>query len=264
MGNWVAEELRDVDLGDERQNRRLVRIVEDLAAQPSASVPQAMRDNAAVQGVYDFWANPGVSAAAIIGVHARRAVERMASSDTVLAIQGTTELDFSNHRATRRVGPISKSCGRGLKVHTVLATNAAGVPLGVLHQRVWARQATRSVDKQRSIAEKESHRWLESLEATQALVSSETQVITVGDREADIYELFALARPANSELLIRAAQNRNTKSGPADQSVQRLFVAIREAPVKGQIELALQRTPRRAARAATLTVRYMSRVKLNE
>lgn len=52
--SWVSEELWDVDLGDVRRNRRLVQIGEDLAAQPHASVPQARRDSAAVQGVYDF------------------------------------------------------------------------------------------------------------------------------------------------------------------------------------------------------------------
>jgi hypothetical protein len=50
--SWVAEELWDVDLGDARRNRRLVKIVEDLMARPNESVPQAIRDEAAVQGVY--------------------------------------------------------------------------------------------------------------------------------------------------------------------------------------------------------------------
>jgi hypothetical protein len=43
--NWAAEELRDVNLGDERRNRRLVQIVEDLVARPNESVPQASRVN---------------------------------------------------------------------------------------------------------------------------------------------------------------------------------------------------------------------------
>lgn len=52
--SWAAAELKDADLGDLRRNRRLIRIVEDLAAQPHASVSQASRDAAAMQGVYDF------------------------------------------------------------------------------------------------------------------------------------------------------------------------------------------------------------------
>lgn len=254
--SWVSEELRDVDLGDARRNRRLVQIVEDLAAQPNASVLQAMRDEAAVQGVYDFWANRRVQAEEIIAAHTRRTVERMAEHTTVLAIQDTTELDYSSHRSTVGLGPISNPKARGLKVHTVLAASAEGVPLGVLHQIVWARPSTRVIAKCRDIEDKESHRWLESLEVTQAIVPPETKVITIADREGDIYELFALPRSQNSEFLIRAAQNRNTKADPAIAEMQPLFAAIRQVPVQGQFRLELHRTPRRVARTASLTVRY--------
>ncbi len=39
--SWASEELSGADLGDHRRNKRLVTIVEDLAAQPNESVPQA-------------------------------------------------------------------------------------------------------------------------------------------------------------------------------------------------------------------------------
>src|SRR6266404_5888093 len=38
---WSTLELRHVDLGDQRLNRRLVKLVDDLVNQPEASVPQA-------------------------------------------------------------------------------------------------------------------------------------------------------------------------------------------------------------------------------
>ncbi len=38
MKGWAASELQYADLGDVRRNKRLVRLVEDLAAQPNASV----------------------------------------------------------------------------------------------------------------------------------------------------------------------------------------------------------------------------------
>ncbi|MCG6138896.1 MAG: transposase, partial [Nostoc sp. LLA-1] len=41
MEKWAASELKQADLGDARRNKRLVRIVEDLACQPTSSVPQA-------------------------------------------------------------------------------------------------------------------------------------------------------------------------------------------------------------------------------
>ena len=45
MQSWAAEELRYVDLGDKRLNRRLIDIVETLSAKPAVSVPQALGKN---------------------------------------------------------------------------------------------------------------------------------------------------------------------------------------------------------------------------
>ncbi len=41
MQAWAAQELQHARLGDPRRKGRLVTLVEDLAAQPGASVPQA-------------------------------------------------------------------------------------------------------------------------------------------------------------------------------------------------------------------------------
>ena len=60
MNNWAAEELQYADLGDMRRNKRLIRLVSDLAAQPNASVTQASGDWAATQAAYDFWSSPHV------------------------------------------------------------------------------------------------------------------------------------------------------------------------------------------------------------
>lgn len=107
--SWVAEELASADLGDVRRNRRLIRVIEDLAAQPNASVSQASRDAAARQGLYEFWSNRRVDADAIVAAHAAKSVERIRPHSTILAIQDTTDLDYSHHRSTQGLGTISKS-----------------------------------------------------------------------------------------------------------------------------------------------------------
>lgn len=256
--SWVTEELEGVDLGDQRRNRRLVKIIEDLASAPNASVPQASRDAAAMQGIYDFWANRRIEPDAILGGHQRQTVKRMEEQRVVLAIQDTSELDYRTQKHLEDVGPISNPEAQGLKLHTVLAASGSGVPLGVLHQKVWVRaKGRRSAAKRKEIAEKESIRWLESLEATQSQIPTDISVITIGDREADIYELFVYPRRAGSEFLIRAAQNRNSKQHRCGTEVEPLFAAIAKAPVVGARTIELQRTPRRAARAAHLRLRYV-------
>ena len=258
--SWAEEELKYTDLGDQRRNQRLVKIVEDLIAQPNASVPQASRDNAAMQGMYDFWANRRIRPLSILEGHSARTVERCLEHPTVLSIQDTTELDFSGHPGTRGLGAISDPSAIGLKVHITLCCSDAGVPLGILNETVWAREKTRRGrgyrERKAAIEEKESYRWLEHQEESQKLIPETVEVITITDREGDIYELFAQPRRPKSEFLIRAAQNRSTKSDAYGEEVTPLFDAIRQQPCQGHQTLALQRTPKRTPRLATLSVRY--------
>ncbi len=43
------------------------------------------------------------------------------------------------HKSKTGIGPLSNPEAKGLKVHTVLAASIEGVPLGVLHQKVWVK-----------------------------------------------------------------------------------------------------------------------------
>ena len=107
--SWAESELSRADLGDKRRNKRLVTIVEDLVAQPNESVPQASRDNAAMQGTYEFWANRRIEASSIISAHTAATIERIKlhKHKVVLAIQDKTELDLGKRQRTRGIGAIS-------------------------------------------------------------------------------------------------------------------------------------------------------------
>ncbi len=256
--NWAEEELSRANLGDKRRNKRLIKIVTDLAAQPNESVPQASRDQAAMQATYEFWANRRIEAREIIAAHREATLERMKEHTVVLAIQDKTELDLGERKRTIGLGAISNQAGKGLHVHNVLAVSELGVPLGLLEQKVWAREKVRkgkgAQSRKRVISEKESQRWLESLEKTQNVIPAGIEVITVADREADIYELFAHPRREGSHLLIRAAQNRRVNKGGGE--IEKLFEGLRQLESCGEKRLELERTPRREARKATLSVKF--------
>lgn len=258
--SWAAEELKTADLGDKRRNQRLIKIVEDLSVLPQASVTQAARDKAAVQGIYEFWGNVRVKASGILAAHRDSTLSRVETEEIVLAVQDTTELDFSSQPKTQGLGGLSKKDAQGLKVHSVVCVSPLGVPLGVLHQKVWAREKNRRTtgyaDRKRAIEQKESHRWLESLELTQQWIPQDKRVVTVADREADIYELFALPRRVGSEFLIRASHPRGVKQTATDLEIENLQQAIEKTAVCGELTLELQRTPKRKPRTARLTVRF--------
>lgn len=254
--SWAVHELSQAQLGDRRRVARLIRLVSDLAAQPGATIPAACGDWAATKAAYRFLADDAVAAGAIREAHHAATVARIAAHATVLVLQDTTALDFSTHPALDGAGPLARAHGRGVWLHSALAATSDGVPLGLVDQQQWARdEATvgkRHTRRARPTAAKESQRWLDALTATQTLVTTPRHLVTVADREADIYDLFARPRPATSDLLVRAAHNRRVS-----QEAGSLNDAVTAAPVAGLLPIALHRADGRAPREATLTIRFV-------
>jgi hypothetical protein len=121
----------------------------------------------------------------------------------VLAVQDTTEFNLSHLLATEGLGYISgnTTCVRGFMMHSLLAVTPEGLPISVLGMKTWVRSedafGKRHRRKARSITEKESIKWIEGIEHLGALKAccAETRLVGVGDRESDLYELFATERP---------------------------------------------------------------------
>jgi len=254
---WSALELCHVDLGDQRLNRRLVKLVDDLLKAPEASVPQASGDWAATKAAYRFWDNPRVDPDDIRAAHRHSTCQRIRDQGAplILAIQDTTSFDFTDHPQTTGLGYLAHSKRAGIWLHSALAVSAAGVPLGLIDQRTWTRDpATLGKRVQRNrkeTAEKESRRWLDSLAATEAAVPGGPTVITVADREADFYDLFAAPRRPGSHLLIRAKPRRRVRH------VARLLgKAVRAGAAAGTMAVELRRGDERPPRRAVLTIRY--------
>jgi hypothetical protein len=181
-------------------------------------------------------------------------VARLAGQPRVLLIQDTTSLDFSHHPATQGLGPLEHPASRGLKLHSVLSATLDGVPAGLVYQQVWARDPAtvgqRHQRRQRATAEQESQRWIDGVVGCEAVLPPELALVTIADREADIYDLFALPRRAGHDLLIRAAHDRNLAEGS-----ERLWAAAQAGVNLGEHTVTVGRRPDQPLRTATLTVR---------
>lgn len=255
--SWASRELEYTQLGDKRRERRLEKIVEDLAGSPESSVPLASRDRAALQGMYDFWSNRRVKAADILSGHIWSTVNRCDTWRTVLSVQDTTELDYSGQRNKRGLGYLRGAHTQGALLHSVIAVGWDGRPLGLLHQRMWARAGRGTKSQRRSIREKESGRWIEGMQRSEALLSPLTHVITIADREADIYELLACERRQNSDYLIRIYHDRQVKES-LDGEERLLRQVLRSQEIGGYFPLELRRTPRSEARETLMWVTWAS------
>ena len=78
-----------------------------------------------------------------------------------------------------------------------------------------------------------------------------TRFVSVGDREADVYDLFLHDRPAGVDLLVRAAWDRRV-DGPQPH----LWPAVAQAPVVAITRVLVPQRGTQPARTATLRVHY--------
>jgi hypothetical protein len=257
MQGWAESELKHVQLGDQRLNRRLVRLVEELAGQPAESVPQAGGTWAATKGAYRFWDCARVTPEDIRLGHQQSTLERLEREGCVLVVQDTTNLDFTQRRKVSGLGVLDHPKQQGIKVHSALTVSAQGVPLGLIHQEVWSRDPQQRGKKQQrhrlETREKESQKWLNALEATEAQLPQGLKVVTIGDRESDIYDLMAAPRRVGSELLLRVGHNRRV-----DHPAQYLWSALAQSPKLGELNLAVGGRPNQSPRQATLAVKHES------
>lgn len=258
---WTAYELSEISLGDKRLNWRLLDSAAKLAAKPSVSINQACDDWADTKATYRLFANEKTTMAQILAPHQQRTRERMSGHPYILAIQDSSYLDYSHHPSKSGMGPIgtSQQALRGLVMHSVLTVTTQGLPLGLLHQTIWAREETakQMTSQERHkvpIEEKESHKWLAALSETVQWQPEGTRLVTVGDSEADLFELFDHARKVETDLLIRAGQNRSV----CEPEVGLLWAVVEKQPVAGHLKVQVSQRDEHPAREATVAVRYTS------
>jgi hypothetical protein len=132
----------------------------------------------------------------------------------------------------------------------------AGVPLGLLTQAFFIRPVGEPARMPAElhklpIEEKQSYRWIEAFEQTLDLAPKLVQVVTVCDREADIYEMFVLAQEKEANLLIRAWKNRSL----AEQAVNKLWTKVEQQVIAGHFIVRMAKNQKQEAREATVSVR---------
>jgi hypothetical protein len=263
IADWAIAEFGHAELGDDRRTDRLLMIATAFAQQPTAPIPQACGPGCATQGAYRFFENDDIDPEAIRDAHQQATLERLRPHPVVLALQDTSTLNYSTHPQTQGLGPIGTRRQKiiGLLLHSTLAVTPGGLPLGLLHTAVAARdpQAAGSARQRHAkpIAQKESHKWLDSLSACQHLAPQcpATLLVNVADREGDLYDLFAQALAPTEEarvhLLVRSRHDRRLAGDG-----QLLWEAVGQQRSCGQLKVRVGRRGEQPARLATLSIRF--------
>jgi hypothetical protein len=102
---WVNDEYEDAELEDGRRSNPLVLMARAMAERPATSFPKVFAEDADLEGAYRFFNNRRITPESILRPHVIRTIERIGSSDSVLAIQYSTlsELEESGRGFIRFV-----------------------------------------------------------------------------------------------------------------------------------------------------------------
>jgi transposase-like protein/transposase Tn5 family protein len=268
----IAEELKGIDLGDERLNKRGKKLLETLAANPEASINAACQGWKETIAAYRFFDNAGVSPGELLSPHREATVGRMQEQRTALVVQDTTELDFTAH-PPQGVRCLNRDTRFGLYHHAHLAVTPDKLPLGVLATENFDRAAESlgQTDERTNlpIEDKESFRWLKGyrLACEVAAQCPQTRIVSVADREADLYDIYVEAQEAAArggpwaDYLIRVKADRSTpEPDPAAGAAayHKVRDEVRCSPLRSTQVIELAATPKRAARSATVEVRALT------
>lgn len=268
MTSGIENALDGIDLGDKRLNARSKKLLENLFANPAASINAANHGWSETMAAYRLLDNDAVTPAKLLAPHQQATRVRVAQHPVVIFAQDTTELDFSGH-PPKGSGPLNSLKQRGFLDHTQLAYTPEGVCLGVVDVDIWARKDEGFGDSKKRqhdpLETKEKFRWLQGYRTAcdWQRATPDTRIISVSDSEGDIYELFTEVEGQGegaAEFVIRSGKIRNLTEldpdAPNGRKVHRkLEQAAAEASILAVRRLELPRTPKREPRSATLEIR---------
>lgn len=256
--SWANEQFGHARLGDPRRTRRLVSLASSLAQHAGLSIVKSSQSTAQVEGAYRLIRNPSVSPQAIAEAGFTATVRACEAHPLLLALEDTTTINFSHSTASDDLGNTTTNPKtRGLLAHSVLmyAPDSA-LPVGLIEQQRWSRATdtygVKHQRKERPYEEKESYRWQQASERmAERLGEIQKRVITVCDREADIWHYLHYKVSHGQRFVVRAAQNRRLEEAPG-----KLFELPEVLATAGSHTLNVMQKGGRAARQARMFISY--------
>lgn len=244
---WGVGEFGGAALGDARRGMRAAQMAAGLLCSVGTAISSSC-GGAGAQAVSRLFDRDEVTEASMLSKHVERTVERASQQQDgcILVVQDTTVLDFSGRSNISGLGHTSMNGGSGVMMHGALVMSEQKLPHGILGLRLWCRDneevGINKKRRSRNTLEKESVKWLWGLEQVSKHLSGlGREIVLIGDRESDMYDLFATARPYDVQILARISQNRLVRM---DGKQVKVFGALDTSPVIGSYELDLPKEKR--------------------
>lgn len=200
---------RGTGLGDERLDGRAALMLAQVVATHSLVLNRLGGDRAGAVAAGRLLASAKVEPDSLLAPEIAR-TQAAVRGRRIVCAQDTTEINFSGRDKRRRgLGPGGDGVSKGFFMHPVLAIDAeAEAVLGIVAARIWTRENEPTPEHHgQAFEDKESARWLQGAEWAADRCAGAQSIVVVGDRESDIFEVFA-RKPAGIDLIVRAAQDR--------------------------------------------------------
>jgi hypothetical protein len=147
----------------------------------------------------------------------------------------------------------------GINVHSCLLITPEGVTMGLVDQSINTRETNKDPhsphEKQkRKIQDKESGRWLQTMQTAQNNAPKNAKLIHIADREGDMYEWYNLALNTQQSFVIRAKHDRLTPEGT------HIWEEVVRSKPRGQVKLLVAKNlnAQTEEREAILSLRYIT------
>ena len=255
----LASEVAGPSFDDKRLSARLKLLVEGLAKDPSASVPQLF-DSAGREAAYRFFSNPQVTPQQILAPHISATRSRCEARGDYLVVHDSTTFSYrfdGERKGLGRIQPSNANSSQVFFAHVSLALTADGThrPLGIAALKTWTRGP-----KPTGVERK---RWEEQIRVSSDHLDGRKHAIHLADREADSFEMFNSLLKDGHRFVVRCQYNRKleTSAGIVDledqlaslpSTVDREVPLSRRKPRRTEINRKIY--PARDMRIATLSV----------
>lgn len=258
---WASNLFGHAKLGDQRRTKRLVKLSHLMASNTGSSIVKAAGTQASIKGAYRFLRNDNIDANDIANAGFSSLLPELMLSNKMLALEDTSTLSY-RHNVTKELGytGASKKCkAKGMLAHSVLMVDAQTEDtIGLAEQYRWCRKdedfGTKHQRKQREYKTKESYKWQRSSEAmTTRYANVMDKIISVCDRESDIFEYITYKDKHQQRFVVRAKHERIV----TDEG-EKLTPYISQQSSALSYQVKIQQKGGRKARIANVAVRFAS------
>ncbi|WP_305424172.1 IS4 family transposase [Photobacterium leiognathi] len=255
---WAQKQFGQADLNDPRRTQRLVALATSLAEQPGIPISKLIISPADMEGAYRFIHNDQIKAEDIAEAGFYVTAQEAFEQQTLLALEDTTSLSYSHHSIQDTLGHSNQgNRHRAMFVHsTLLFAPETHTVVGLIEQQRWTRdiekRGQRHQHATRPYKEKESYKWEQaSRHVAERLGEKMSEVISVCDREADLFEYLTYKHEQQQRFIVRSMQSRCI-----EEHDNRLYDYASKLLSAGSKELKIPQKGGRKSRTAHLDIKY--------